>query len=230
VKQFQNYLVMLLILAVVGCSSSEDPITEADFFPLQKGQYQIYDVEAIVYELGEPDTAHYELMTEVVDSFQSDNVYRYIIHRSKRDDSENDWTYLDTWSAEKTSESLIIWEENIPFVNLKFPAQEGMRWNGNAYNNIVNPSTGQRDDEYVITETGAGHEGLEGRFVTVLQEDNQEFIVYYDRRQDTFVDRIGLAYREITQLEYCTESGCLGEQVVNSGRIIKQRITSYGRH
>jgi hypothetical protein len=228
VKQFHNYLAMLVILAAVGCSSSDDPVAAPDFYPLEEGIFQIYDVEEIIYELGDPDTFAYELMTEVVDSFQNESGYRYVIHRSKREGSANDWVYLDTWSAQKTSEELIVWEENIPFVNLKFPSKEGMAWNGNAYNNITNPSTGQRNDEYVIQETGDGQTSIEGRFATVLQEDNQEFIVYYDKRLDTYVDQVGLAYREITQLEYCTENSCLGEQIVNSGRIYKQRIKSYG--
>jgi hypothetical protein len=228
VKQFQNYLVMLLISAVVGCSSPDDPIPAADFYPLVKGVYQIYDVEEIIYELSDPDTFRYELMTEVVDSFFSDNSYRYVIHRSKRELSEINWTYLDTWSATKTSEELIVWEENVPFVYLKLPVKAGMSWNGNAYNNVINPSTGQHPDEYAIQDEGIDHGSLTGRYATVLQEDNQEFIVFFDKRLNTFVDQVGMTYREIAQLQYCTENSCLGQQIVDSGRIFKQSLKSYG--
>ncbi|WP_133259766.1 hypothetical protein [Pseudochryseolinea flava] len=226
-KQFHNYLVGLLILIAAGCDSDDDRRAEPDFFPLQKGVFQTYDVEEIVYELGDPDTVHFELLTEVVDSFASDGGYRYIIHRSKRELSETEWTYIDTWSAQKTTHELIVWEENVPFVDLQFPAKEGSEWNGNVYNNVTNPTTGKREDVYAIQETG---EDQSGRFTTVLKEDNQEFIVFYDKRVDSYIDNVGLSYREITQLEYCTNNDCLGEQIVNSGKIYKQRIKTYGRH
>lgn len=229
-KQFQNYLAMLLLFAAVGCSSDNDPVTPPDFSPLKKGIYQTYDVEEIIYELGDPDTFQYELMTEVVDSFASEGGYRYVIHRNKRLPSQVEWTYLDTWSAQKTNQELIVWQENVPFVDLKFPVKEGVTWNGNAYNNVINPSTGKREDEYSLQDTGVGQEELPGNYATVLKEDNQEFIVYYDKRLDTYVDQVGLSYREITQLEYCTSNDCLGQQIVNSGKIYKQRIKTYGHH
>jgi hypothetical protein len=223
VKYFVIILTVVTAMASFSCDSSGDEkITDYDFFPLKTGWYQIYNIEEIRYELGEPDTFRYEIKTVVTDSFaNSQGAVTYVLHRSK----------LDTWSAESNARELIVSEENIPYVKLKFPATSGRSWDGNAYNNVVIPSSNQHEDLYKIKEQGNSLMlgDLEfGEFVTVEQEDNQEFIVYFDKRTEIYARHVGLVFREIIQLEYCTATDCLGDQIVETGIIFKQTITAYG--
>lgn len=232
-KYFLNILVVVVSVAVLSCDSSDNETPRNNnFFPLKTGVYQIYDVKEIIYTLGDPDTFRYELKTVVVDSFENSNGgHTYVIHRSKKPEGAWAWTYLDSWSAVNDGSELIVNEENIPYLKLKFPASLGKTWDGNIYNNITNPSSNQHVDIYKIAETGKslqlGDVSL-GEYIRVEQEDNQEFIVYFDKRNEIYAVDVGLVYREIEQLQYCTSNDCLGDQVVQTGVIYKQTIIAYG--
>jgi hypothetical protein len=233
VKYLLNILIGVVAVGLLACESSdEDPAVDKVYFPLKTGVYQIYDVEEIIYELGDPDTFHYEIKMAVTDSFpNARNGITYVIHRSKRMEGEASFEYLETWSAESNDQELVVSEENIPYVKLKYPATVGRTWDGNAYNDIVIPSSNQHEDLYTITNQGnslvLGDLTL-GEFVEVEQEDNQEFIVYFDKRIEIYALNVGLVSRKVEQLQYCTNDDCLGDQVVETGIIYTQTITEYG--
>jgi hypothetical protein len=66
--------------------------------------------------------------------------------------------------------------------------------------------------------------------VEVLQEDNQEFIVYYDKRREIYSRDVGLILKETVQLHYCNDEdrNCIGQQIVDEGIIYTQTLSSYG--
>lgn len=226
----------VVMITIIACDSSDDstPLDIGkDYIPLKKGWFQIYDVNEIIYNLGEPETLAYELKTIVVDSFaNAEENYTYVIYRSKRVE-DGDWQYIDTWSIRVSNKEAVVQEENIPFVALRFPVQEGIQWNGNEYNTVLNPVDGEPEDLYRLDNVGGSYTVESTSFddcITVNQEDNQEFIVYFDKRAEIYARNVGLIYKEKTQLHYCTdtEQGCIGQQIVEEGVIYKQSIKSYG--
>lgn len=226
-KYFLRICVGLIGWAAISCSQDDfkTPDIGLDYIPLKKGLYQTYAVEETIYQLGTPETFSYELKTIVVDSFlNAENEYTYVVHRSKRNEGAVDWQYLDTWSIQKDNSEAIVSEENVPYVRLKFPARVGMEWNGNAYNTYD-------EDDYLLESTKQAFTFNDETFsdcITINQNDNQDFIVYLDQRKEIYARNVGLVYKEVTQLQYCTQVSCLGQQEVESGVIYKQTITDYG--
>jgi hypothetical protein len=227
-RHFLKSLIVIVAVLVVSCDSSEEtgPIDVGqDYFPLKKGLYQIYDIDEINYVLGVPETLEYELKTHVVDSFLTlDGEYKYVIHRSKRDSGTDDWTYLDTWSAQANNHEAVMSEENTSFLKLIFPVAKGVEWDGNKYN------TGEADD-YALEEVKVAYNFNDTSFedcITVVQADDPDPIVFFDVRNEIYARNVGLIHRELTQLYYCDDPDCLGKQEVESGRIYKQTIKSYG--
>ena len=69
--------------------------------------------------------------------------YTYILYRSKRNESESEFSYLDTWSARMDSREAVMNEENIPFLIIKLPVVQDDEWDGNLYNTMG-------EDTYVL--------------------------------------------------------------------------------
>lgn len=236
VKHFQK-IGWVILLLVVGCSGTDDIKPQNDFayLPLMKGIFQVYDVEAEIFTLGVSQSNVFELKTQVVDSFLNvQGNYTYVMHRSRRETSGDAWQPLDTWSIRVANNEIIVSEQSTPYVVLRIPATQGLKWDGNKYNSLINPNTNKNEDLYTIIEKGISVEYNTNVFpdcVVIEQEDNQEFIVYNDKRLETYARDVGLVYKEVTNLKYCTDQvrNCIGQQIVDEGIIYKQRIKDYGR-
>lgn len=221
----------MVFTVAAGCRDEEPApvLPRTDYFPLHQGLYHVYNVHEVRYTLSlPPEVMDYQVMTEVVDSFPSgeEGAYTYVIHRSRRADPGSVWEAMDTWSARQTVDELIISEGNVPFVRIVFPVVAGNAWDGNAWNTLG-------EDEYVLLEVGkkvdVGGMTFE-ETATVEQENNEDRIVYYDTRSEVYAAGVGLIRREVTQLNYCTDDSCLGQEKVESGVELKMEITEYGRH
>lgn len=228
-KFFAGFLLSTVILVLVSCDSGDDagvPDRGHRYFPLALGHYQLYDVREITYTLRDPDTASYELRLETTHAFlDATGDSTYVVYRSKRLTGEAAWTYLDTWSVRRTAEELIVQEENTPYVKLRFPPYKGQVWNGNLYNTV-------EAEDYRLDSLGEEQTRLGQTFddcVTVVQRDNQDFIVFLDQRKEVYAAHVGLIYKETTQLSYCTQPECLAQQLVEQGVIYKQWLKAYGK-
>ncbi len=228
-KNFTRYILIALIIGISSCETSPIEKTEdigKDYFPIQKGQYQIYDINEIIYTLGDPDTFIYQLKTAVIDSFlNAESTFTYVIHRSVRDDASEPWTYKDTWSSRLVNNQAIESEENTDFVKLIFPFEVGIKWNGNAFNN-----RGEEAYELESEGTKIFNDETFDDCIVIKQRDNDDFIVNLDQRYETYAKNVGLVYREKTQLFYCSDADldCIGKQIVEEGVIYKQTIVEYG--
>lgn len=226
-KLFLQFLGFLALAA--ACEGEEGPTGDpgSAYFPLQKGLYHIYSVHEIHHSSGaEPLVLNYQLKTAVVDSFASaSGQYTYVLHRYHRLDDGGVWEPLDTWSLRKDHREVIVSEGNTPFVKIRFPVTGSMRWNGNALNTMA-------EDEYAFTDL---HEPwqVEGmnfeKTVTVEQERNEDLIVFRDERREVYAREVGLVYKEIIQLHYCTDDACLGQQKIDEGIEMTVSIKEYGR-
>lgn len=230
-KNLYKYIPVVL-LAIVGCGEDDTVkrLSDADYFPLHKGFYQVYAVHERSYQL-QVETANvtYQLKTEVVDSFTNlEGGYTYTIHRSKRNTANNSWEFQQIWSVRMNVANVIVSEENIPFLKIVFPAVENRHWDGNSLNNL--PA-----DEYILTNTGKSYElitgATAGEYIQIVQEDSGD-IFNVNKRQEFYVRNIGLVQVEITDLEYCSDADeCdITQQIIDNGTIYVQSLIEYGQN
>lgn len=229
-KHFLRFLILTLLTGVLvtACDSSDDDTTRSTgtaYFPLKTGSYLVYDVNEIIYTLSVPETLQYQLKVAMVDKFlNTEGDSTFVIHRSKRNTEADAWTYQHTWSVRKNDREVVMNEGNVSYVKLKLPVQLDLEWDGNAYNTLG-------EDEYTLEEVKVSKEynnQMFGDCITVNQNDNDDFIVFLDQRKEVYAKDIGLVYKETTQLHYCTQDDCLGQQKVESGTIYEQTIATYG--
>lgn len=217
---------------LAGCGEDEiqQPADEA-YFPLRRGFYQVYSVTGTNYiSIDQAETFDYQLKMEVVDSFvNQEGGYTYTIHRSRRNSANDPWEFWQVWSVRATPSSLIVSEENVPYVRLAFPIEVNRTWNGNAFNTLS-------ADTYTLTTIGKSYtlEGGEqvGPYVQVVQEDSGDPITFMDKRQDFYVYDIGLVKREVTDIVYCSDADECdpGTQVIVSGIVYVQTLIDYGQN
>ena len=197
------------------------------WFPLQTGDYFVYDVHETRYAPGVvPEISNYEMLVEVIDSFPSaGEQYMYVVHRSTRSNEDEPWTFFDTWSMRSDGHEVIVSEGNIPFIKARFPVRAGNRWNGNALNTIGEDVYEYRDVGSPMQFNGLSFE----KTVTVEQEYNDDVIVFTDKRTEVFARDVGLVFKEVIQLHYCTDDACLGQQKVDRGIEMEMVIKAYGK-
>ncbi len=221
---------ILILMILLGCSESElipeDDFFGYEYFPVSTGQYRLFEVQEINYLLsGEVVTEDYQLKEEITASFLTGGDSTFIINRFKRSSELSEWEYLNTWQSRKTKNNAIIIEGNIPLVKLVFPVENKISWNANALNT-------QEEDLFTIDSLnfsfarGAGTEFP--NTLTVIQEDNQDFIVSFNRRFEVYALNVGLVYKETKILNYCANNNCLGQQIVETGMEYSQTLVEYG--
>jgi hypothetical protein len=222
-----GWIVVLWWLGLAACEEPRMPeVQDLDFFPLHVGFYQIYDVEEHLFPFGgNPSVAHYQIKTHVADKFINESGGEtYILYRYTRLSPMEDWTPVATWSARKTNRMVIQTEDNLPLVKLGFPVRRGSQWDGNAWNPL--PEEIYRVDS--LNKPFTYQNQIFFRTATVLQENNEDYIVQQERRIEKYAPEAGMIYREDILLNYCTQPACLGQEIIQSGRKIWYRITTYG--
>lgn len=230
-KKLYKYL-PVIVLTLVGCKEDEGvkTLSDAAYFPLHTGIYQIYSVHERKYQLQvETENVMYQLKTEVVDSFvNQQGGYTYTIHRSKRNTVHDSWEFQQVWSVRMNAANVVVSEENVPFVKMVFPAIVNRQWDGNAMNSLP-------DDDYVLAKAGNTYvleTGITtGAYIQIVQEDSVDPVLFRKLRQEFYARNIGLIQREITDLIYCSDAdNCeVGQQVIDYGTIYVQTLIEYGQ-
>lgn len=228
-------LISAFAISFTACEESVTQPTRSDheYLPLRKGWFQIYQVDETRYQLGSPETSRYQLKTLVADSFpNAEGDYTYVVRVSKKPEGKDQWLPNGTHSVRLNAKEAVLSVTSTPYVVLSFPAVEGLSWNGNVYNDEINPSTNAGADVYAIEQVGLRVlNNIEfPDCVTVLQEDNNETIVFKDQRREVYARDVGLILKETTQLYYCNDEdkNCIGQEIIDEGIIYKQEILSYG--
>ena len=221
--------IIFLISFSLACSVDKiRPVEQygTEYFPLKTGSFRIYQVDQTTHELGIPSTTNYQLKESVVDSFLNQTGgYTYAIHREIWDNEQQTWNLSDSWSARISDTEAVLAEGNTHYLKLIFPFGSNKTWDGNAYNTMV-------EEIYEADSIGLIFSVAEQNIdntVTIIQNDNLDKIVETDYRIEKYAPEIGLIYKEIINLEYCTsDDSCLGQQIIESGLIYKQSIIAFG--
>lgn len=221
-----------LLIAVWGCTSENAqpglPVTGQTYFPLEKGQYRLYNISSVEYLFsGQNISANYQLKEVVADTFRNlEGGVSFRIERFLRDDENEAWGLDSVWTARANATQAIRVENNVPVLKLVFPFRENKKWNANAFN------AGQEDEYEMVnlfkpfpSQDSAAFENT----VTVVQEEVTDNILFREIRKEVYADSIGLVYKEIIDVEYCADEDCLGQAIIESGFEYRQHLIEYGK-
>lgn len=220
---------LVLLLCVGSCRPVSDPIPSgSDYFPLETGQYVIYNVEENQYALSAtaPVLRAYQLKELVGASYTDVTGQRaYRLLRYRRSVEGQPWQADSVWSARLVDSEAIRTENGIDFIKLQFPVSDRLRWNGNGYNAVG-------EDEYEAQNSGQAYRVLDKQFpetVTVVAQQDSTLLAQ-DKRIEVYARQVGLIYKERIQFQYCSSTpACIGSYQIDYGIRQIYRIHSFGR-
>ena len=226
-KYFSFLPLVVLVFFFSSCKKEKDDYKPgrslSDYYPLQTGKYITYKLDSIVFvSFGQTkDTNSYEV-NYVVDSLLTDNLGRpaYRIFRFIRKQSTDAWYPSGTFWAINTQSTVEFIENNMRFVKLEMPIENGTTWKGNEYieTTSLNSEVKYLDDwDYVYDGVGASE--TVGAFnldniLTVNQHDEiigepEDPTAYSEVNfgQEKYAFGIGLVYRKFFHSEYQPGTG-----------------------
>lgn len=246
-----SVLCAMLILTSCDEESISPGMTDTSYFPLEVGNYIIYEIDSTVYD-DFTMTVNQTIMQvrEVVESEIVDNAGNpaFRIERSYRMDSTEVWGTrgYDIWSANLNGNKAERVEENQRYIKLVFPVADGKSWAGNIYINVdpLSELAYLEGWTYVMNKVhtpGVWNGNAFDSTLTVIQHEEGTLIDTIGSRE-VYAKGVGLVYKEFWVLEsQCTSCSptdipCLAacqalpwEQKAEKGFIVKQTLLSYGK-
>lgn len=237
---FRLLLLFLMVVLFLSCRKKDkvdaEPVSLGkEYYPETIGKFVVYDVDSTWYnELTyQPTTVKYRIKETFTRVFTDNEnkpairIERYIKYYNPNKSYDSiPYVIKDVWQANVTDRSAEVAEENIRYVKLVFPVQEGKSWNGNARN------TGSERNyrlEYIDRPETINGISLE-KTLSVKQIDFRT-LISYQFAQEKYARGIGLVYREIKDIYSNTVvAGVPVENRIEKGFIYTQKIVSYGQN
>lgn len=244
---------ILFLLSACGKNEIEDLNLDYgyNYFPLEIGKTWIYQVDSIVFDpaiLGTAiDTMRTFFREEIVDTLldQTSQTW-YRVERSERTADTLPWQIKSVFRIAATKEQAFRTEDNLQFIKLTFPIQEGKNWNGNVF----------FDETKIVQVAGESIEMFKGwsyqietvdqslalgnlsfEKVATITQANSENLIEYRFSQEQYAREVGLIYRELWILDTQCEICCNGDfsicepltwpEKAEKGFVLKQQLIDY---
>jgi hypothetical protein len=202
-KHFAWLAVLIFVISTLSSCKKDSNLSPANmgyrYFPVQTGHWVSYAVDSISWDdfTGNVDTFHFQIKEQFESQFYDDqNRLCVRIERYKRESDTSEWDLKDIWYACQTASTVEKTEENVRYVKLIFPIEEGGSWNGNAQN-IMDAQDYEYTDAHVFRQLGGFSFDSTSR---VLQRDEATQISK-NLEEEIFATGIGMIYKRYINLE-----------------------------
>jgi hypothetical protein len=208
-SRYLFYAILILTLAVSCDKTDIDPAAVVDlgysYYPNDSGLYKIFEVEEIQYNDFQQtiDTVNYQIMEVIASSFidlegrEARRVERYRLRNGT-------WQKFDVYQSIKTNLRVEEVDDNLRTVKLVFPIDEGIIWNGNAFNN-------QGDHHYeVLSEIeDTAINSINITSMLTIENLRDENILERHVQIEKYGKNLGLIHRYFVNLNLQKDSGII---------------------
>ncbi len=224
-------IVLALIVAISGCHKTApnptNPLTNY-FLDLRVGKYVTYRLDSLnFYFYGQLDTITSYLAKDSVEKSVVDGSGQttWLVTRYLSDTTGSSWTPNLTYTVTPSRATIDVTENNLRYIKLAYPIEEGFSWTGNTYlpynpfqdffiySDYNNLSLGrwnyiwqQVNKPFTVTNGGIAYDST----ATVLQVNDSTNVPITDPNSfasetywsETYAQHIGLIYRHTEMWEY----------------------------
>ncbi|WP_460906886.1 hypothetical protein [Spirosoma areae] len=221
------WVFILLVLVGQGCRQAVDSLAaDADYFPLQTGDYWIYQVTQETYSLiNTPTKQVFQVQQKIGSSFSRNGQVIFQVEESIRKTAQANWQINAIRTVYKNPAEVVSQDNNVPILNLVFPVSPTTSWNVNTYN--------ARPDTLLRYEDGGQAFSVGNRLfdrtISVVG-DNDSTLINQQKYRRVYAAAVGLVYREDASLAFCQSSpDCIGKGIITSGTRQKWELLTSNR-
>ncbi|MBF8962247.1 hypothetical protein I0P70_03225 [Pontibacter sp. FD36] len=236
-------LLLLVVLAafVAGCENKykdPDPVAMGyDYYPLEVGQYRVYDVKETLYFSETPSERNYQLRERIDTSFQDQTgklVYKIV--RSIRSNATVEWLDDSVMTVTRHEQKVVLTRDNTRYIKLVFPVKNGLEFVGDLYNTwqVTDGKTRDNKEVYTYENVGLSYE-VAGESYPSTATVIQKFLTNstrLDDRYEVYAEGIGLVHRVSDRLNYenCASGvGCVDGFKIISGHEREEILIEHGK-
>jgi len=247
-NQLLLLLPLLTLVFIFSCGKrTADPVfTDIghDYFPLEVGKYIEYEIDSTIYFNDNGSTAsktsNWLVREELVDTLlDNQNELIYVLHRSARLNDTLPWNVKDVWYAKNNETTAERIEENLRFINLIFPPEKGLLWDGNVH---IDPGLiitvaeesiemfKNWEYEYLDVNVGNTINGISFDSTLHVQQADDENLIERRFSEEIYAKGVGLVYKRQLILDTQCIVPCTGqtwEQKAEKGYISEMKVTGY---
>lgn len=224
---FDFFLMCLIVGVYSSCTNEieEFPSNNMDenFYPLSNGKYWEYQVDSTIFDnQGSTVLSSSSFVKEAIVGLLEESGDRksYRVERSWRASANQEWKVTDIWSMGIEGNRAIKTEENLRFIKLIFPAEEGSQWDGNAFidSSIKLEYAGEtvevfKNWDYSISDRKVKEQigvSTYDEVVTVTQADDENVI---EKRYsvEKYARDVGMVYRRMEIYDSQCIEACVGQ-------------------
>ena len=205
-KQERVFLMGFIFFVLLACKKSDYSnlsfIEAEPYFALKKGAYVDFEAVSISHSPQTSntvlsDTNYFYLRYQIGDTLLDNlgkEAYQFLV---KRKDSVNElWNISDVWTANTTSNSCELVEENQRIVKLVSPIGESIKWNPNVYNSLTVEEFNYSNINEYFSLNSLNFDST----ITVVQCDERN-LIRYCQKTEKYAKHIGLIYKYYKDLE-----------------------------
>ncbi|HLK31170.1 MAG TPA: hypothetical protein VKT28_21500 [Puia sp.] len=212
-------------LCIVGCKKTSTPYRTdnlTDYMLLQSGRSITYRLDSTTFTFyGQNTTITSYIVKDVIDTIVADNlgrpswrVFRYITDTAY----SQPWANLETYLITPTLQTIEVDENNLRYIKLAMPLDNGFSWQGNSYINTTPQSPDDIDYSYLdgwnytYDSIGSPYTVLAGTIDSTLivrQQDealgDPTDLAHYSERNysiEVYAKGIGLIYKDFLHETY----------------------------
>lgn len=218
-----RFLLSIVFIGIASGCSDKESTPEWNYFPLNEGEYRIYDVSESIHTAGMDEILllrkeEKHVITKV-DKESTNNISKAEVVVYSRTDQNESWKLTGTYMTEKKPDQALVIKDGYTVVPLQFPISIGRSWDGNIYNNLEKTN-------FSITEIRTPYKEW-GNTIKILKREKSTLIDYFNSYQ-RYAHGVGLVYEEDTAYEYCQSDACIGQYKIESGYSKISLLIDYG--
>jgi hypothetical protein len=225
---------VMFLLQSCNKDSGTDPIAPYNYYPLEIGQFQIYQVNEEVYSAGNanPVLRAWQERDEVTSVSQdSSGAKVFIVSRYTRNTASQAWQKTKEYSVRHDPDKVIVNLDNEILMPLVFPYSPQVTWDGYRYFKVEDTDPRYRTlHKYENINQPLTINNLNfDKTIKVAERTDTTALLQYRLGYKEYAANVGLIVDEQTNFEYLQEGGeIIGEKIIASGTRRVRKIIEHG--